>query len=399
MFLDDKRSPFYQHLPNCSANVVKRVRKKTAWKGIVCPMVKDEVGFLSEWVAFYELQGFDHVIVFDNNSTTSLDELTPWIQSGYVEIVRDWWKHEWRLFRNKKNKFTDMMRVKLLSEMQCKRRAVDMGYEVFVSLDLDEYLFPSSNKSTVMDELSTWFNQTTRGSLQFSKLQFNPVPHFLEPINLLTIEAFQVRYPIPDRMNYYSTVAPKVALRLQGGLDYNNDTIDFLVKCCDFHGCRGAHPGCKPLFDKGEKWKIEGKHKPWYQHGLHIHHYARSLEKYNVKQQSWQTAGSNREYDFFNFLDRTSGFVYDDSALSWTCQLRGLLRERTGEEHYLRPGDWYRNPEFGRTVEEPLKRGRYGAGYGKVLTSNEMNPYPPGNTYQAAHRAYNPSSSANSPPK
>lgn len=206
----DKRSPFYQHLPNCSANVFKRVRKKTVWKGIVCPMVKDEIGFLSEWVAFYELQGFDHVIVFDNNSTTSLDELTPWIQSGYVEIVRDWWQHEWRLFRNKKNKFKDMMRAKLLSEMQCKRRAVDMGYEVFVSLDLDEYLFPSSNTSTVMDELSIWFNQTTRGSLQLSKLQFNPVPHFLEPVNLLTIEAFHVRYPTPDQMNYYNSVGKHI---------------------------------------------------------------------------------------------------------------------------------------------------------------------------------------------
>lgn len=170
-----------------------------------------------------------------------------------------------------------------------------------------------------------------------------------------------------------------------------------------------------------EKWKIEGKHKPWFQHGMHIHRkdkisfiayillfwlffpigldYARSLEKYSMKQQSWQTAGSNRDYDMFNFLDRTPGFIYDDSALSWTCQLRDLLRERTGEEHYVRPGDWYRNPEFGRTVEEPLKRGRFGAGYGKVLNPHEMNPYPPGETYQAAHRSYNPASSASSSSK
>ncbi len=53
------------------------------------------------------------------------------------------------------------------------------------------------------------------------------------------------------------------------------------------------------------------------------------------------------------------------------------------------PGDmWYRNPEFGKVVNDPSKRGRNGAGYGKYLSSGEMNPYPPGLTYQRAHKSY-----------
>jgi hypothetical protein len=85
--------------------------------------------------------------------------------------------------------------------------------------------------------------------------------------------------------------------------------------------------------------------------------YARSLEKYILKQGTWDTAGAGRDYDTYNFLDRVSGFKFDNSALEWTCQLRELLRNRTGEQHYLRPGDvWYRNPEFGKTVSDARKR-------------------------------------------
>ena len=36
-----------------------------------------------------------------------------------------------------------MMSVKLLAEDDCKEVAVSMGIEIFVSVDLDEYLMPS----------------------------------------------------------------------------------------------------------------------------------------------------------------------------------------------------------------------------------------------------------------
>jgi len=55
-------------------------------------MVRDEEGFLAEWVAFYEMQGFSTIIVYDDNSTQSFAELEPWIKSGFVRIEREWWK-------------------------------------------------------------------------------------------------------------------------------------------------------------------------------------------------------------------------------------------------------------------------------------------------------------------
>lgn len=202
----DERSPYYQHLPDCSNRSRPFVFKKTNWKGIVCPMIKDEEGFLSEWAAFYEMQGFDKIVFYDNQSNSTIDELLPWIKTGFVEIVRDWWPKNERLLQNPNRRFRDMMRIKYLGEAQCKQRAIKEGYDVFLSLDLDEYVFPSFDTWTVMDELHDWFNTTTRGVMLVPKLQFNPVPHFLEPVNLLTTEAYTTRMEEQSKMNYYNAV-------------------------------------------------------------------------------------------------------------------------------------------------------------------------------------------------
>jgi hypothetical protein len=74
------KSPYNQHLKTCTNSTV--LRKKTEMKGILCPMVKDEKGFLSEWVAFYEVQGFEKFIFYDNNSTEDFNELNHGLWTG-----------------------------------------------------------------------------------------------------------------------------------------------------------------------------------------------------------------------------------------------------------------------------------------------------------------------------
>ncbi len=239
---------------------------------MLCPMILDEIGFLSEWTAYHEMQGFDHIIFYDVNSTTSLSELDPWLKSGFAEIRREWWNEADILLElyetNIANisQFVAVTKIKEMSERQCKQQALDWGYELFVSIDLDEYLVPSSHTQTVMDELVSWFNQTTRGFVMLDKYQFTPSPHYVEPVNMLTIEAYQMRLALPGKLNYYKTVgenwdrfstflpadfhellfftAPKLAIRLQGGQDYTFNTSQFLVTCCTFHGCGDQRPEC-----------------------------------------------------------------------------------------------------------------------------------------------------------
>ena len=83
-----KESPLYLNLPDCSVQEsYTPLKKETKAKGIICPMFKDEEGFLSEFVAYYQMHGFDHIRFYDHDSTdASLAELRPWIESGFVSV-------------------------------------------------------------------------------------------------------------------------------------------------------------------------------------------------------------------------------------------------------------------------------------------------------------------------
>ena len=108
-----------------------------------------------------------------------------------MEIKRHWWANDpdthLMVTRDAKKKFHDMMRLKMLAEVTVNDLQ-EMGIDIFVSVDMDEYLAPTYNDMTVMDELADWFEQPP-GVCVINKLP--PTPHILEPIHLLTIEAYQ----------------------------------------------------------------------------------------------------------------------------------------------------------------------------------------------------------------
>lgn len=220
------------------------------------------------------------------------------------------------------------------------------------------------------------------------KLNFPSSPHILEPINLLSIEAYQTRMKAPSKMNYYTSVAAKCGFLLTSP-DYKNETSDFIARCCHFHGCQGTDfsTDTDVCHRKHSELAhiVSGKGKKWID-TLTINHYSRSLEKYALKQKTWKTSSGEAKpgetaeqaassYDIPKFLARSVGFHYDDTALRYSCQLRDVLAKMTGEKIYLRPGSfWYKNPEYGKTITDPDKRGRYGRENAPGFRYSESNP-------------------------
>lgn len=222
-----------------------------------------------------------------------------------------------------------------------------------------------------------------------TKLNFQSTPHILEPVNLLSIEAYQTRVKTASKMNYYTSVAPKCAYQLRSP-NFRNITSEFIAKCCHFHGCQkwdfvNGEDVCSKNYDE-EGWRVSGKGKKWID-GLSINHYSRSLEKFALKQKTWKTStgeimpGQSSEsaassYDIPKFLARSVGSHHDNTAIRYSCQLRELLRNMTGEPEYLRPGSfWYKNPEYGKTISDPDKRGRYGRANAPGFRYYEANPH------------------------
>ena len=330
-------------------------------------MIKDEEGFLSEFAAYYKMHGFSHVTIFDDNSTDrSMEELKPWVDSGFVSIKTDLTVPDLRgtVMRTAFNK---AMSIKAVLETRCMKEAITWGYDYYLSVDLDEYILPAESDITFVDMLQKWQERSKRRSFCFVKFNFASTPHIAEPVHLLTIEAYQTRMGVPGKMNHYTSVAKKCMYKLKDP-SYLPETPRFVAECCHFHGCRGddltkASNLCR-LGWKNHSALVYGQDKGGrFTHLGKIFHYSRSLEKFALKAGSWHTATGEGDggYSLSYFLHRSVGYTSDITALNYACQTREVLREVTGESRFLRFGDqWYRNIEFGKNVSDPTKRGRMG---------------------------------------
>ena len=60
-------------------------REKYTKKLAAVAIAKNEAAYLKEWVEFYKKQGFDNIVLFDNDSTDdTVKVLEPYIRSGFI---------------------------------------------------------------------------------------------------------------------------------------------------------------------------------------------------------------------------------------------------------------------------------------------------------------------------
>lgn len=75
----------------------------------------------------------------------------------------------------------------------------------------------------------------------------------------------------------------------------------------------------KFCWDLQKRELVKVLNAPWPETSFIIHHYARSLEKFTVKQRSWKQH-VNAGYDIGRFLERSHGWTFDNTALRYSCQ-------------------------------------------------------------------------------
>lgn len=286
-----------------------------------------------------------------------------------------------------------------------------------------------------------------RLTVSMDMYQYTSAPHQLEPIDLLTIEAYNTRYLHPNRINFSgSDVLPKVLYRISGEdiergyagdvlgeLDASSyqahqgfsSTQTWLANCCSDKGCSypadgsvcsklsGAHAGGQGKMGVFDSRQVTSGSKHW----LRVHKYSRSLEKYQFQQNS-ALPGSNI-HDLRVYMNKAYGWHFDPIALIYSCLVRfeineqynklaynptlviakkdldsdSAKRQRTPSYYFLRSGDsWYRNPEFGRPIMDLSRRGR-GTGGAAAYIRTPYNPTTVGNIYTEhnngrSHRFY-----------
>ncbi len=158
-------------------------------------MIRDEKGFLSEFTAYYQIHGIDHILFFDHNSAdqSQFIELKPWIDNGFVSIISSFSTQTLGGVTSPlPTSFDEIMRLKILTEVYCKQYGVNMGFEYFFSVDVDEYIIPLAPKTTLVDAFERLHKTIGVNYIKINKFNYVATPHLLEPVDLLTIEAYQV---------------------------------------------------------------------------------------------------------------------------------------------------------------------------------------------------------------
>lgn len=348
--------------------------KRTTHRGIVCPVFRDEEGFLSEFVAFYQLHGLDHIRFFNDGSTdNSLVELEPWIRSGFVSVVSNTSKLLSDILAKNKNKdahnhikWSQMLKqtgvrntIQRLSEYECKMFAIRNSFDFFFSLDVDEYMFPAEEGMTLMDAVSSTSRETQKSIISIFKYNFAATPHLLEPVDMLTIEAYKVRMADRSKLTYFKTVAPKLILHLT----HPNTTKlqqRFMINCCNMHNCKDKN--CLHYRDSDTEYLYFGNgRKANEKFNIMMFHYSRSLEKFTLKQKTWQKIGSNN-FTIVNFLNRNIGTIFDDRAsVRYGWLVRQILYNMTTTTTAAMPAIENQPESFTQGLKSPafIRPGRF----------------------------------------
>ena len=208
-------SPYQQHLPDCAVGY-PRVTKVTEKKAILCPMFRDEQGFLAEWIAYYKLHGFDHIMLFDDGSADGYrDEVLPWVTSGFVSVRGNWTMDSLEMNpAAAKGEFKRAMTTKALLERECKLQAQAWNYTYFVSLDIDEYLIVNDEPDqagyplSIVDALDRWYTAADgRGMLCIDKNNFASTVCYIVCVDRpcgVTCHAFSMLTPpLPTHTHTY----------------------------------------------------------------------------------------------------------------------------------------------------------------------------------------------------
>ena len=257
--------------------------------------------------------------------------------------------------------------VQRVCERDCKLYAVKNKFDFLFSLDIDEYMLPISHGATLMDAIAKMSQVTHQSIFLIPKYNFAATPHLLEPVNQLTIEAYQSRMQNHSRLTYFKNVATKVIIHIWNQ-NHTKKQLRFLLDCCNFHNCKSGDcrhyrseethllfhgidrelvrnsPLLRPRNENdNNNDDSNGDDDNAHTDGVMIFHYARSFEKFWSKRKTWQKIGSNN-FTIVNFLDRNVGTIFDNrAAVRYAAQVRMILRQMTAQPNsYVRPGKHWR---------------------------------------------------------
>ncbi|XP_004363298.1 hypothetical protein CAOG_03570 [Capsaspora owczarzaki ATCC 30864] len=266
---------------------------------------RDADKYLKEWIEFHRLVGFDHFLMYNNNSTDKYREvLVPYMRAGLVTLL-DFptiMTHDIAGYR-----IQNTQRVGIVDGVQ-RFRCLTRYMGIF---DIDEFFFPTSPDQSLLAILKTFVGSGRCGGVAAWRLNFGSNNHTTTPPGLVLEEY--------TRRSNEVIIGKKVLFnpRQMAGL-HNTHSLYF------YDG--------KPLCD--EKFR-ELEFTTFYDHEIGAtrevdilrinHYYTKSYQDWGERLKRGTVSGNNNDFGWQLFLEADNNERLDTTIARYLPGLRQAM--------------------------------------------------------------------------
>ncbi|MBR3049892.1 MAG: glycosyltransferase family 92 protein [Selenomonadaceae bacterium] len=271
----------------------------------IVAILKDEGNYLKEWLDYHLLAGVDHFYLYDNESPDNQAEVAkPYIDAGLVDYISAPGKH---------------MQMKAYNDA-VKRFKFHCRYMAFI--DLDEFIFPKSNRSIVevVDEILA--NDDNAAGVSFHFQIFGSNGQDKADYSRGVLERFTRRAPREDELNQYrkNIADPRK-------IDYFQ-TMHFINLLAPFHL---VNEDSNPLPSSVCSLPVLTKK-------IVVNHYhVKSKEEYtNTKMRRGWPCSSDNPYTYEEFHRHDRNEEFDDDILNYRAARAENFSLESDEQRFIR---------------------------------------------------------------
>lgn len=242
-------------------------------------IIKNEGKYITEWLNYYQLIGFDKIYLYDNESTdNTLLSIRPFIESGFVEY------HKIIGNNRQLDAYNDALR----------RSKKESKYIAF--LDADEFIFVTSQKESVSEIIDKLFSNDSKiGGVLINWLIFGSSNLLKAPNGLVTQNfVYRSKYNFPKNKHVKTICDPR---KVEGV--NNPHYVEYKIGYYSINSTGHKATGPFNKFDPNTRIRIN-------------HYFTKSKEEF-LKKRARGMADKKGIRDLSDFKIHDKNDVYDDS--------------------------------------------------------------------------------------
>ncbi len=276
----------------------------------ICAILKDEARYIEEWLAFHIIQGFSHIVLYNNGSTDETAHIAKDFSAYASVTVTDWPATGESFDETQKAAYED----------GAKRLTGLVDFVAFI--DIDEFLY-SADKRPITLSLQRF--DCAVSAIAVTQTLFGSSWHISYKPDLVISRFIRTSKLNNSESHWFKTIArPGKVVQFDSVHSVQISSGDYVLCDGKHFICPFSHPGFSNRSTKGI---------------LRLNHYMlKSREEFLWKRRRWADSDSQNRYSESYFRDRDTyaNEEYNADLRVFRRRVLSLINEVCSPESYVR---------------------------------------------------------------